>query len=86
MMANLMKLKWDVLPHPPHRPDIALYDYHLSGPMKGSLGGKRFQTKGEVIATVQCWIHFSLKWELRSFQNVGTSVLQSMGATLKSSV
>jgi transposase len=33
-MATLLKLKWDVLPHPPYSPDLAPSDYHLLGPMK----------------------------------------------------
>jgi histone-lysine N-methyltransferase SETMAR len=33
--ATLLKLKWDVLPHPPYSPDLAPSDYHLLGPMKG---------------------------------------------------
>jgi histone-lysine N-methyltransferase SETMAR len=35
MMATLLKLKWDVLPHPPYSPYLAPSDYHLFGPMKG---------------------------------------------------
>jgi hypothetical protein len=57
MMATLLKLKWDVLPHPVHGPDLAPSDYHLFGPVKGFLGGKIFQNNGEVIAGVQQWIH-----------------------------
>jgi hypothetical protein len=89
-MATLLKLKWDVLPHPPYSPDLAPSDYHLFGPMKMVLGCKRFRNNDEVIAAVQSWIHKqpkpSLKLELRSFQKVGTSVWQSTGTTLKSSV
>jgi transposase len=61
MMATLLKLKWDVLPHPPYSPDLAPSDYHLFGPMKKVLGGKRFQNNDEVIAAVQSWIHEQLK-------------------------
>jgi hypothetical protein len=60
-MATLLKLKWDVLPHPPYSPDLAASDYHLFGPMKGVLGGKRFRNNDEVIAAVQSWIHEQLK-------------------------
>jgi transposase len=35
MMATPVKLKWDVLPHPPYSPDLAPSDYNLFGPMKG---------------------------------------------------
>jgi transposase len=27
-VATLLKLKWDVLPHPPYSPDLAPSDYH----------------------------------------------------------
>jgi hypothetical protein len=55
-MATVLKLKWDVLPHPPYSPDLAPSDYHLFGPMKGFLGGKRFWNN-DVIAAVQSWLH-----------------------------
>jgi hypothetical protein len=42
-MSTLLKLKWDVLPHPPYSPDLAPSDYHLFGPMKGFLGGMIFR-------------------------------------------
>jgi hypothetical protein len=56
-MATLLKLKWDVLPHPPYTPELAPSDYHLFGPMKRVLGGKRFRNNDELIAAVQNWIH-----------------------------
>jgi histone-lysine N-methyltransferase SETMAR len=56
-MATLLKQKWDVLPHSPYSPDLAPSDYHLFGPMKGVLRGKRFRNNDEVIAAVQSWIH-----------------------------
>ncbi|GFG30210.1 hypothetical protein Cfor_11133, partial [Coptotermes formosanus] len=53
-MATLLKLKWDVLPHPAYNPGLAQSGYHLFEPMKGFLEGKRPQN-GEFIAGVQCW-------------------------------
>jgi histone-lysine N-methyltransferase SETMAR len=50
--ATLLKLKRDVLPHPPYSPDLAPSDYHWFGPMKGFLGYKRFRNNDEVIAAV----------------------------------
>jgi transposase len=55
-MSTLLKLKCDVMPHPPYSPDLAPSDNHLFGPMKRVLGGKRFRND-EVIAAVQSWIH-----------------------------
>jgi histone-lysine N-methyltransferase SETMAR len=55
--ATLLKLKCDVLRHTPYSPDLAASDYHLFGPMKRVLGGKRFWNIDEVIAAVQSWIH-----------------------------
>jgi transposase len=60
-MATLLKLKWDVLPHPPYSPDLAPSDYHLFGPMKRVLGDKRFRNNDEVIEAVQSWINKQTK-------------------------
>ncbi|GFR91223.1 histone-lysine N-methyltransferase SETMAR [Elysia marginata] len=38
----LEKYGWEILPHPPHSPDLAPSDYHLFGPLKRELAGKRF--------------------------------------------
>jgi hypothetical protein len=37
--------------------DLAPSEYHLFGPMKRVLGGKRFRNNDEFIAAVQSWIH-----------------------------
>jgi hypothetical protein len=89
-MATPLKLKWDVLPHSPYSPDLAPSDYNLFGPMKSVLGCKTFRNNDEIIAV--CKVGYtsnrksSLKLKLRSFHKVDTSVLQSTGTTLKSSV
>jgi hypothetical protein len=57
MIVTPLKLKWDVLPHPPYSPDLGPSDYHLFAPMKRVLGGKRFWNDDEVIAAMQSWIH-----------------------------
>jgi hypothetical protein len=56
-MATLLKLKWDVLYHPPYSPDLAPSVYHLFGPMMGFLVGKTFWYNDKVSAAVQSWIH-----------------------------
>jgi histone-lysine N-methyltransferase SETMAR len=49
----ITKLQWTVLPHPPYSPDLAPSDYHLFGPLKGAIRGKRFEDDEEVIAEVK---------------------------------
>jgi len=56
-MDTIQKLKWNVLPHPPYSLDLAPSDYHLFGPLKKHLGGKRFRNNEEVIQAVQEWLH-----------------------------
>jgi len=60
-MDTIQKLKWNVLPHPPHSLDLAPSDYHLFGPLKEHLDGKRFRNNEEVIQDVQEWLHWQPK-------------------------
>jgi histone-lysine N-methyltransferase SETMAR len=46
------ELKWTVLPHPPHSPDLALSDFHLFGALKDVIRGKRFVSDDGVIEEV----------------------------------
>jgi histone-lysine N-methyltransferase SETMAR len=46
----------EVLPHPPYSPDLAPSDYHLFGPMKKMLGGRRFTSDIEVQIAVRTWL------------------------------
>ena len=39
---TLRKLKFEIMTHPPYSPDLALSDYHLFGPLKEALSGRRF--------------------------------------------
>ena len=47
---------WEALSHPPHSPDLAPSDFHLFGPLKRYLGGKRFNDDEELISAVQTWL------------------------------
>jgi hypothetical protein len=52
----LQPYNWEVLDHPPYIPDLALSDFHLFGPLKKRLGGRRFATDGEVQQAVMSWL------------------------------
>jgi len=60
-MDTIQKLKWNVLPHPPHSPDLAPSDYHIFGPLKEHLDGKSFRNNEEVIQDVKEWLHWQPK-------------------------
>lgn len=51
----LEQFRWEVLPHPPHSPDLAPSDYHLFPFLKGWLGGQRFDDDEELISAVNNW-------------------------------
>ncbi|GFR68206.1 histone-lysine N-methyltransferase SETMAR [Elysia marginata] len=52
----LEKYGWDILPHPPHSPDLTPSDYHLFGPLKRELVGKRFDDDKELVDHVWKWL------------------------------
>ncbi|GFO04758.1 histone-lysine N-methyltransferase SETMAR [Plakobranchus ocellatus] len=50
----LERYRWDIIPHPFHSPDLAPPDFHLYGPLKCHLGGKKFEDEDELIGEVRC--------------------------------
>jgi histone-lysine N-methyltransferase SETMAR len=46
------KLQQELLEHPPYSPGLAPSDFHLFGPQKNHLGGKRFADDEEVETEV----------------------------------
>jgi len=52
----IAKFGWNVLPHPPHSPDLAPSDFHLLGPLNDALRGTRFEDDESVIRAVRTWI------------------------------
>jgi histone-lysine N-methyltransferase SETMAR len=50
---TLSALKFEVLKHPPYRPDLAPSDFHLFGPMKEHLRCRKFVDDNEVMGAVQ---------------------------------
>jgi hypothetical protein len=48
---------WGVLDHPPYSLDLCLCDYHVFGPLKKTLKGRRFNSDEAVHEAVeQCFI------------------------------
>jgi hypothetical protein len=45
---RIQELQCELLEHPPYNPDFAPNDFHLFGPLKNHLGGKRFVDDEEV--------------------------------------
>jgi hypothetical protein len=37
-----VRVQWELLEHPPYSPGLALSDFHVYGPLKNHLRGKRF--------------------------------------------
>ena len=55
-VETLQKLKSEVLAHPPYSPDLAPPDYHLFGPLKEALSGRRFTSDQELKEAVHVWL------------------------------
>ncbi|GFO41719.1 histone-lysine N-methyltransferase SETMAR [Plakobranchus ocellatus] len=51
----LQRYGWEILPHPAHSPDLALFDFHLFGPLKRHLGGMAFETEDDLISELWNW-------------------------------
>jgi len=52
---TLRALKFEVLKHPQYSPELAPSDFHLFGPMKEHLRGRKF-ADDEVMEAVQSWL------------------------------
>ncbi|KAG5324817.1 MOS1T transposase, partial [Pseudoatta argentina] len=52
----LETLKWEVVPHPPYSPDIALSDFHLFRLMAHGLADRRFRSYEEAQKWIDSWI------------------------------
>jgi histone-lysine N-methyltransferase SETMAR len=53
---RIQELQWELLEHPLYRPDLASSDFHLFGPLKYHLGGKRFTDYEKVKTEVRKWL------------------------------
>lgn len=53
----LEQFGWEVLPHPPHSPDLAPSDFHLFLTLKNYLGGRRFLDDELLKEDVSNWFN-----------------------------
>jgi hypothetical protein len=54
---KITDLHLECIPHPAYSPDLTLTDYHVFGPLKEALGGKKFSTDDEIKEAVHRWLH-----------------------------
>ena len=55
-ITTILQLNWEVLEHPAYSPDLAPSDFHLFGPLKNALRGRRFAADDEVKEAVHDWL------------------------------
>ena len=55
-LQTLVKLGFTVLEHPAYSSDLAPSDYHLFGPLKDALRGRRFTSDEGVKEAVDEWL------------------------------
>jgi len=55
-VATITDLRFECLPHPPYSPDLAPSDFHMFGPLKEAMGGKKFHSDEEVRHAVHEWL------------------------------
>jgi len=86
-LQTLVKLGFSVWEHPAYSPDLGPSDYHLFGPLKDALRGRRFTSDEGVKEAMHEWLAAQPKTFFlrapRSFWNAGTSALQSTGNIMK---
>lgn len=60
-VETLQTFKPEVLTHPAHNPDLTPSNYHLFGPLKVALKGRRFTLDQELKEVVHAWLIAQLK-------------------------
>jgi len=66
-VETVQQLGFTLLQHPPYSPDLARSDYHIFGPLKEALHGRRFTSDEEVKEVVHTW----LREQPKSFFSAG---------------
>ena len=87
-VATITHLHFECLHNPPYSPDLAPSDFHILGPLKEAMGGKKFRSDEEVRHAVHEWLRglpkdFFLK-EFMHFVSVGGLALSAGEIMLKS--
>ena len=87
-VATITDLHFECLPHPPYPPDLAPSDFHMFGPLKKAMRGKKFPFDEEVRHGVHEWLrgllkNFFLK-KFMHFVSAGGLALNVGEITLKS--
>lgn len=79
------RVGWEVLDHPPYSPNLAPSDFHLFGPLKKFLGGKRFQTDNDIKREVRRWLYSQetdfYAMGIKNLYHDGTNTLIAMAHT-----
>jgi len=70
-VETVQQLGFELLQHPPYSPDLAPSDYHIFGPLKEALRGRRFASDEEVKEAVHTW----LREQPKSFFSAGIQKL-----------
>jgi histone-lysine N-methyltransferase SETMAR len=53
---KITDLRLECIPHPAYSPDLAQSDYHVFGPLKEALSGKKFSTDDDIKEVVHRWL------------------------------
>ena len=89
-VETLQKLNFEVLAHPSYSPDLASWDYHLFGPLREVLRGRRFTSDQELKEAMHAWLAAQLKTffaeGIKKLVQRWRSALKSKETMLKSDV
>jgi len=55
-VETVQQMGFELLQHHPYSPDLAPSDYHIFGPLKEALHGRRFTSDAEVKEAVRTWL------------------------------
>jgi len=70
-VETVQQLGFKLLQHPPYSPDLVPRDYHIFGPLKEALRGRRFASDEGVKEAVHTW----LQEQPKSFFSAGIQKL-----------